>query len=57
MKLIANKFTIIKINCTTTVEQELIAEVDTLFMLIIGEKEYCMKLNLLNIGELAMTQL
>ena len=57
MKLIANKFTIIKINCTTTVEQELIAEVDTLFMLNIVEKEYCMKLNLLNIGELAMTQL
>ena len=57
MKLIANKFTIIKINCTTTVEQELIAKVDTLFKLIIGEKEYCMKLNLLNIGELAMTQL
>ena len=39
MKLIANKFTIIKFNCTTTVEQELRAEVDTLFKLNIGKKE------------------
>ena len=38
-------------------EQEISAEVDILSMLNIGEKEYCMKLNLLNIGELAVTQL